>query len=246
MRIWDLNPGYLNRASLLGEHRELHGILAIIGLKRIGYARHPETMRWRGHIGALRLRHDLLAAEMALRGYRDRSPVHHRGRRGSGRSDSSIRLLVRSQSWADKYATREPGRIALPRSNQELWAAHKYWSSRATRRPTVDWPLRVAPAPRLAARRPRPRAGRAPPPAPSGGELQNAILHMWGHIGGSAAPRSFTSGGSAAPTSFTSLQRLAIERREPYLTGSTALSELAVWLPETAADRPDSRPAAAR
>ena len=30
MRIWDVNPGYLNRQSLLGEHRELHGIYIIL------------------------------------------------------------------------------------------------------------------------------------------------------------------------------------------------------------------------
>ena len=30
MRIWDVNPGYLNRQSLLGEHRELHAIFSII------------------------------------------------------------------------------------------------------------------------------------------------------------------------------------------------------------------------
>lgn len=29
MRIWDINPGYLNRQSLLGDHRELHGIVSI-------------------------------------------------------------------------------------------------------------------------------------------------------------------------------------------------------------------------
>jgi len=26
MRIWDIDPGFLNAQSLLGEHRELHGI----------------------------------------------------------------------------------------------------------------------------------------------------------------------------------------------------------------------------
>ena len=36
MRIWDLNPGYLNRNSLLGEHRELHGILNILTLEKKG------------------------------------------------------------------------------------------------------------------------------------------------------------------------------------------------------------------
>ncbi|MGB0468223.1 MAG: pyrimidine dimer DNA glycosylase/endonuclease V [Pontibacterium sp.] len=30
MRIWDIDPGYLNRQSLLGKHRELHGMVSII------------------------------------------------------------------------------------------------------------------------------------------------------------------------------------------------------------------------
>jgi len=34
MRIWDIHPGYLNRQSLLGEHRELHGIFSIITNKK--------------------------------------------------------------------------------------------------------------------------------------------------------------------------------------------------------------------
>ena len=46
MRIWDINPGYLNRQSLLGEHRELHGIVSIIRDNKKGYSRHPETLRW--------------------------------------------------------------------------------------------------------------------------------------------------------------------------------------------------------
>ena len=30
MCVWDVHPGYLNRQSLLGEHRELHGIASIL------------------------------------------------------------------------------------------------------------------------------------------------------------------------------------------------------------------------
>jgi hypothetical protein len=30
MRIWDVNPGYLKRQSLLGEHRELHAIFPLL------------------------------------------------------------------------------------------------------------------------------------------------------------------------------------------------------------------------
>ena len=49
MRIWDINPGYLNRQSLLGEHRELHGIVSIILNIKKGYSKHPETIRWVGY-----------------------------------------------------------------------------------------------------------------------------------------------------------------------------------------------------
>ena len=75
MRVWDVNPGYLNRQSLLGEHRELHGIVSIIANNKKGYSKHPETLRWVGHGWALKQRHKLLVAEMNLRGYVDKSPV---------------------------------------------------------------------------------------------------------------------------------------------------------------------------
>jgi hypothetical protein len=35
MRVWDADPGYLNRQSLLGEHREIHAILSIVTKDRI-------------------------------------------------------------------------------------------------------------------------------------------------------------------------------------------------------------------
>lgn len=219
MRVWDLSPGYLDRGSLLGEHRELHGLLAIIEQGKRGYARHPETMRWRGHLGALRRRHDLLVAEMALRGYRDRSPV------GRGRAGSWPTLYIDPPAGqiailAGKYAGREGGRIRLPRSNQELWAAHKYSvlaRDQATYRAIGRLVSRLRRGSRLddlalelveLLRTPA-----------AGGPLENAILHMWGHVRQAGARPSFAR-----------VQRLAIERQEPYLLGSTALSELAVWL----------------
>jgi len=75
MRIWDIDPGYLNRQSLLGEHRELHGMASILVNGKKGYARQPETLRWAPHLDALYQRHRQLAAEMHLRGYHDRSPL---------------------------------------------------------------------------------------------------------------------------------------------------------------------------
>ena len=72
MRIWDVHPGYLNRQSLLGEHHELHGLVNVLTQNKKGYSKHPETLRWVGYGWALKQRHALLAAEMALRDYEDK------------------------------------------------------------------------------------------------------------------------------------------------------------------------------
>lgn len=70
VRIWDLTPGYLNRGSLLGEHRELHGLHSILVNSKKGYANHPETLRWVGALGDLVGRHNQLIAEMSPEGVR--------------------------------------------------------------------------------------------------------------------------------------------------------------------------------
>ena len=75
MRIWNISPRYLNRQSLLGEHRELHGIVSIIMNGKKGYSNHSETIRWVGYGWALNHRHSELTSEMALRGFTDKSPV---------------------------------------------------------------------------------------------------------------------------------------------------------------------------
>ncbi|MDY6988019.1 MAG: pyrimidine dimer DNA glycosylase/endonuclease V [Thermodesulfobacteriota bacterium] len=75
MRIWDIAPHKLCRQHLLGEHRELHAIWAILTEKKRGYANHPETKRWRGKLKALYSRHDLLVEEMRERGYQHNSPL---------------------------------------------------------------------------------------------------------------------------------------------------------------------------
>lgn len=75
MRIWDIEPTRLCRQHLLGEHRELHAVWAIITEGKRGYANHPETRRWRGRLRALYLRHEALVAEMERRGYHHRTPL---------------------------------------------------------------------------------------------------------------------------------------------------------------------------
>jgi len=73
MRIWDIEPKYLCRKHLLGEHRELHAIWIIITKNKKGYRHHPETKRWVGRLKALERRHEALVKEMARRGYRHKS-----------------------------------------------------------------------------------------------------------------------------------------------------------------------------
>ena len=229
MRIWDIHPGYLNRDSLLGEHRELHGIAAILSQGLKGYAAHPETRRWAGLGWALRQRHRLLAAEMAFRGYRDRTPVRLRSAPGRWPERFLDPPARQFGLLAGKYHGREPGRIPLPRSSHELWAQHKYSVLARSQAVYRDLGRRVALL--------RARDGfdelalelttmlRTPPDP---GNLRNAVQHLWGYF-------DFRTSKESAET--PSLRRAlgAVQRRcrtehQPYLLEQTALTELAVWL----------------
>jgi hypothetical protein len=96
VRIWDVSPSLLCRQHLLGEHRELHGLWRILIEDRKGYARHPETRRWRGKLAALYERHEALVEEMARRGYQHASPLHRRQATGSAVQNEYVDSLTRS------------------------------------------------------------------------------------------------------------------------------------------------------
>jgi hypothetical protein len=84
MRIWDILPDKLCRSHLLGEHSELHAIWSILTQNKTGFANHPETLRWRGRLRALYLRHEQLVQEMKKRGYNHYSPLDVRFAIGKG------------------------------------------------------------------------------------------------------------------------------------------------------------------
>ncbi len=84
MRIWDLPPRILCRNHLLGEHRELHAIWTVLTQNKKGYSLHPETLRWKGRLKALFLRHEKLVREMNHRGYQHQSPLNKNLAKGSG------------------------------------------------------------------------------------------------------------------------------------------------------------------
>ena len=231
MRVWDVNPGYLNRQSLLGEHRELHTIVSIIKNNTKGYSRHPETLRWQGFGWALSQRHRLLAAEMNLRGYVDRTPVLLKTQRTKWPETFVDPPATQLSIIAGKYKDKEQGRIPLPKNAQQLWAQHKYsvmardaaeykhigrWvASSKTGSGIIDlYPELVS-------------LLRCPP---GEGNLRNAIQHMWGYV----SPYSSFAGKTIASKTTRSLlkeiQRLVFLHGIVYLKESTALSELLAWI----------------
>lgn len=228
MRIWDVDPGYLSRQRLLGEHRELHGMASIIAHNKKGYSRHPETLRWHCYGWALNQRHKQLACEMQLRGYQHHSPV--RLRKNNGQWPQQFIDLPEAQFalLSEKYGAGESGRIPLPKNCQTLWRQHKY--SLLARNPRrykeigcevaadriafpdlavemVDW-LRVRPQP---------------------GGIRNALQHMWGYLSEGAGDRQAVVQGSL-PVLLHRVQKATLEHGQPYLLQSTALAELGVWL----------------
>lgn len=229
MRIWDISPAYLNRQSLLGEHRELHGIVSIIVNGKSGYARHPETMRWAEYGWALGMRHRQLACEMELRGYTDRSPVDTRSREGQWPDTYIDPPGVQFSLLKQKYAGKEEGRIPLPENSQQLWAQHKYSvlarSPERYRRIGQDVAKARLGFDELALQ----LTGILREP-PSEGGVRNAVQHMWGYVSDAAnsARSDMTSWSLVRLLSET--QKGAKDNRVSYLTHSTALSELMVWL----------------
>lgn len=90
MRIWDVPPEKLCRKHLLGEHYELHALWIILTKGKKGFSRHPETLRWKGKLKALYLRHEALVREMERRGYKHKTPLDERLATGSALQDTFL------------------------------------------------------------------------------------------------------------------------------------------------------------
>jgi hypothetical protein len=231
MRIWDINPGYLNRQSLLGEHRELHGIVSIIVNRKKGYSNHPETVRWVGYGWALRQRHRLLASEMSLRGFTDESPVVTRAKKGVWPGTYIDEPFRQFQILAAKYRNKDQGRIPLPKNAQQLWSHHKYsvlardnnlyrklGRDVSWMKPRHDF-SELAMALTELLRKP-----------PSVGGLRNALQHMWGHVSDCPSAPKGEAESWLLSRLLEEIQRRSLASGDPYLASSTALSELKVWI----------------
>jgi hypothetical protein len=101
--VWDIPPREICDRHLVAEHGEIHSVVSVIHNGRRGFANHPEVKRWRGHLGQLARRHDLVAREMAARGFRHASPLPELAdAAGSGEvwrllSDEGQRALLRAK-----------------------------------------------------------------------------------------------------------------------------------------------------
>jgi len=183
MRIWDINPGYLNRQSLLGEHRELHGIVSIIVNSKKGYSKHPETIRWINHGWALKMRHQLLASEMSLRNFTDRTPVVICTNKGVWPDKYIDEPRQQFKILEDKYINKEQGRIPLPTHAQQLWSQHKYSVLARDVNLYKKIGKQVSTMPSnydfSALSKSLTELLRMPP---SMGGIRNALQHMWGYI----------------------------------------------------------------
>ena len=232
MRIWDISPGYLNRQSLLGEHRELHGIVSIIVNKKKGYSNHPETVRWVGYGWALKQRHRQLAAEISLRGFAEKSPVATRTSIGVWPERYIDEPYRQFQILDIKYLDKEQGRIPLPKNVQELWSHHKY--SVLARDASLYKKIGRAVSKKGACHDFSEYAKvvteqlRKPPPI---GGLKNALQHMWGHVSDYPSDTNDKVESWSLSRLLDEIQKRTLEGEARYLATSTALSELGVWLP---------------
>lgn len=225
MRVWDVHPGYLSRQSLLGEHREIHAIFSVVMNRKAGYARHPETLRWKDALGSLTHRHGFVVQEMVLRGYGHFSPAPDAGQ--TPWPETFIdEPFTQFSLLSAKYGGLRAGRIPIPRDPSSLWAQHKY--SVMARDPGAYRAIGKAVASargeaffRELARtlaevlRTRPRKG----------PLGDALLHMWGYVSGLGPGRPEDD----LPGLAREIQERALLHGVRYLVESTALSDLAYW-----------------
>jgi len=242
MRVWDIDPGYLNRQSLLGEHRELHGIVSILVNKKTGYSHHPETLRWVGFSWALGQRHRALVAEMELRGYKDSTPVALRSNSGAwpaGYIDPPHRQV---ELIREKYQHKEGGRIPLPTNPQQLWSHHKY--SVLARDPkryreigkelstkTTDTTTRMKPANGQLMQNLHHELVGILRQEPTEGGLRNALQHMWGYVSHLNQIKNRNEVDRwPLKKLLVQIQKGAMMINQPYLLHSTALGELMAWL----------------
>jgi len=102
MRIWDIKPKNLCDKHLLGEHRELHAIWSILTKNKKGYSKHPETLRWKGKLRALYIRHEQLVEEMKRRNFNHKSVLDKKLAKGKTKQTILINSIQEQKDILNK------------------------------------------------------------------------------------------------------------------------------------------------
>lgn len=231
MRIWDIDPGYLNRQSLLGEHRELHGIVSILVNNKKGYSRHPETIRWFNNGWALNKRHQKLVAEMSLRGYVDKSPVCLHDNEYQWPEIYIDEPFQQFEILRNKYKYKNQGRILLPNNSQELWRQHKYSVLARDVKRYKEIGTQVSKMhPNDSFSSLAKNLSEFLRISPSKGGIRNALQHMWGYVSDLPHDRQDAFEQWSLKELLEEIQTIAMKNGESYLISSTALGELMAWI----------------
>ncbi|WP_158969706.1 DUF1722 domain-containing protein [Paraglaciecola sp. L3A3] len=231
MRIWDIHPGYLSQSRLLEECRDLDAVVARLHGNNEHDSQDPEVLRWTDYGWAIKHRQKKLVCEMALRGDENTSVINTQSNTQNfeiwpsvyiDKPDVQIALLK------EHYINKETGRIVLPNNGQVLWSQHKY--SILARDPnrykmfgkmvatqSVSFETLALELVDLL---------RVPP---SEGGIRNALQHMWGHVSDVSEQQGCIDKWSLQKL-LLCIQENVKKSNEPYLTNSTALSDLMVWL----------------
>ena len=225
MRIWDINPGFLNDRSLLGEHCELHGMVAIFNADKKGYRNHPETQRWEHNQQSLIVRHELLVEEMTLRNFNHQSPLENKIFKVVWPDKYVDSPAEQYHRLSDKYKNKNPGRIPLPSNVQELWSRHKYSVMARSYNTCKTIGQKVAdnkiPFEDLSAKLIQLLRQPANEKA-----LKNTLFHMWGYVSNHSnkKPEPMSNG-----RLLKEIRDLSDQFKVEYLIQSTALGELGFW-----------------
>ena len=78
------------RSVVISAERIYGSVWSILTQGKRGYSNHPETMRWKGKLHALYLRHEALVKEMASRRYRHQSPLAAQLASGKAKQDAYV------------------------------------------------------------------------------------------------------------------------------------------------------------
>jgi hypothetical protein len=196
-----------------------------------GYSKHPETLRWIEYGWAINIRHKFLAAEMQLRGYTDRSPVETNANRNKWPEIYIDEPYEQFEILKKKYIDKDPGRIAFPKSAQDLWAQHKYsvmardynlykkMGSDINKSKkgidTRDLFKKLTELLRI---------------VPEDKSIRNTLQHMWGYVSKFSSLTGKELYNMDQSTFLKEIQDLSKDNQEKYLLNSTALSELMIWI----------------